>query len=100
MVIVWLILCYSFYQEQKILREEAKTTTSRFHSTMDYVDYMRCIKENTSKELEKLQRMPEFQKFIEGKNDPTSIYFDGYHNYDDIEEIVFSDEEEDHNQKA
>ena len=41
--------------------------------------------------------MPEFQKFIEGKNDPTSIYFDGYHNYDDIEEIIFSDEEEEHN---
>lgn len=31
---------------------------------------------------------------MDGKYDPKSKYYEGNRNYDDIEEIVFSDEEE------
>ena len=61
---------------------------------MDYVDYMKGVKERTDREVEKLSKSEEFKRYMYGKSDPNSRYFEGKRTYDDVEEIVFSDEEE------
>jgi len=51
------------------------------------------VKNNTAKELNDLQRSADFIRYQKLREDPTSRYYAGNRNYDDIEEIVFSDEE-------
>ena len=55
---------------------------------------MRRVKANTDVALQSLRDDPEFKKWKNGLHNPTSKYFEGNKKYDDIEEIVFSDEED------
>lgn len=55
------------------------------------MDYNRFVKGNTVKELDQLQRSPEFLRYMKLREDPNSRYYAGRRNYDDVEEIVFSD---------
>ena len=49
---------------------------------------------NTEREVEKLKETQEYRRYFKEKYNPRSRYYEGNRNYDDIEEIVFSDEEE------
>lgn len=52
------------------------------------------MKSNTAKEVQQLQGSAEFQRYMKLRQDPNSRYYAGNRTYDDVEEIVFSDEEE------
>jgi hypothetical protein len=50
------------------------------------------VKNNTVKELAGLQRSQEFQRYQQLRQDPNSRFYVGNRNYDDVENIVFSDD--------
>lgn len=58
-VLMFLILVLNvifLIKEKQIQESEAKPPESKCHTKVDYVDYARTVKQNTQKELDKLQQ--------------------------------------------